>query len=91
LPSSIPVGVRERGAVEAGGKRVGRERAHAALDVAAVEGGLARERAADEIALVDCEARNSSGVDGAGREGEGGEGGLEEHVDGVFWLLGNVD
>lgn len=82
LTSSVPVGVRDGGAEQTRGKGVSRERASAALDVAAVVSGLARERAADKVTLVNGEARNSSCIDGAGREGNGGDGVLEEHLDG---------
>lgn len=94
LAGSVPVGVRDGGTEEARRKGVGGERASAALNIAAVEGGLARERAADKIALVNSEARSGSSVGGAGRQGDGGDGVLEEHLDGCIAccvLVSSVD
>lgn len=78
--SIAPVAITERGALQTGWESVARERASAALDVAAVVGGLAGERAADRRALVDAHGGRDGCESGAGREGDGGEG-FGEHVD----------
>lgn len=78
--SIVPSLAAESSAVEAGRQRVGRERASAALDVAAVEGRLTRNSPASDKAVVGALGRNG-GSESRASSCENGQGGLEEHVD----------
>jgi hypothetical protein len=71
----------ERSAIEACGQRVSGERTGAALHVAAVESGFARDGTAGEVVCVVTLSRDGGG-EGRADQCEGREKSVEKHVDG---------
>ena len=78
--SLVPSLATESSAVKTSGKSIGRERASAALHVAAVEGRLARDGAASKVALIVALVRDGSSKSRAEKRQER-QGSLEVHGD----------
>lgn len=78
--SLVPGLATKSSAVKAGGQSVGRERASAALHVAAIEGRLARDGAASQVALIVALVRDGSSKSRAEKRQER-QGSLEVHDD----------
>ena len=85
--SLVPGLATESGAVKTRGQSVGRERASAALHVAAVESRLARDGAASKVALIVALFRNGSRKSRAEKCQER-QGSLEMHGDNAWYRTG---
>lgn len=82
--SLVPGLATESSAVQTSRQRVGRERASAALHVATVESGLARDGTASKVALIVALLRNGSSKSRA-EKGQERQGGLEMHDDNAWY------